>query len=236
MTILEEVGAIRSLIGNFDDDSKFSDAFLYSLLAKATSTINRIKVDKTGSFEGWTARAFPIQLEASTIDGISDCIPVGCNVLKSIYKIPSPVKSDKSSLKELIKVTTLDRREISRQKGNPIARTLSPVLNREYTYDIVNEKVVLYGGYINKEKPSIIAPKYIIVNGLWEDITQWATIPNCLESTETMTTYCYSLDYSIPIPADYSLMVQDYVLQKLGYAQQQRVNSMNPLTNENSPS
>jgi len=215
-SIYEYIADIRGIISQHEDDSKFTDPQLYSLLAKAGAMVNRIKVEKSGYYSGWNHTTYAMELEVGTLEDTNDCIPVGCDVLKTKYEVPNPIKSNYAHVGEMMRVLKLDHTRVAKQVGNPNARKYNLYMNERLSWTVVNKKIVIFGGYVNTEITGVFTPKKILVQGLWEDITDWADVPKCGEDSSSGTTsFCFSFEDDLPISDDYAFMVYDYVLRKL---------------------
>ena len=217
MTISELVSDIRGFIRKYDDDTiDLSDRYIISILTKGIALSNRRKVEKHGFYSTWNFQTFQVELEAAKITDVNECIPVGCDVLKTKYKIPSPVKTNRG---ELVRVTNLANQQIFRLDFDPTIRSLDPVLKRKLAWTVINNKIVIYGGDTEN-----VIPNYINVKGVWEDITEWETIPKCGDTTTTdsngnvqkQISYCFERDTTdLQLDADQAFMVYEYTLNLL---------------------
>ena len=202
MTIREHISTIRFIINKYDDDTKYSDPQIYSLLISAGAIMNQRKDAQKKKLSDWRFNYYKMGMEKGSPYG-EDCIGIGCEEWISKFKIPTPLTGRN---KDLIDIRTLDGRPINKVSLNDSANELDPVLNNSITYKIVNQYVVL-----NKKI------KAILIGGIWEDVTDWTGIQLCDDDGNVTDKVCFSLDNDeFPVDADYHFMMYDEVLRQLG--------------------
>lgn len=219
-TINQHISALRILIKEQTDDSLYTDQFLYHLLTGATSTLHRRNIEKDRKVSPWNTQSYCISLEVANSHDCS-CVPVGCKVLKSKDKIPTPLNSDNGPM---MKVYTLDHVEIFRvDEAEQRASMLHPIKKNRLSYSIVNGKIVLWNGNTDH-----IIPRAITVKGLFNDVTEWASIEACDESGNTTGNCCYDIDNdNFPLDEDFTFAAYGLVLQQLGLALQKKSDDNN---------
>lgn len=215
-TINKHISAIRILIKEQTDDSVYTDQFLYFLLTGAAATINRRNIEKDRKISPWNLPSYCISLEKSKSHDCS-CVPVGCDVLSSKTKIPTPLNSDNGPV---IKVFTMDHIEIYPvSEEDQKASMLHPIKKNKLSYSIVNGKIVLWNGDTVRG-----IPRNIIVRGLFNDVTEWANIEACEEEGSC----CYDIENdNFPLDEDYAFTAYAMVLSQLGLALQKKSDDNN---------
>jgi len=224
MTVGEHIATIRGIIRKYEDDSHFTNSFIYSLLNSAAATVNKRKADKGHKLSDWNVAYFTIGMEEGSTIG-DDCLSEQCLKWKTKFKIPRPLMTRD---RHLIDVRLIDGTKLDRVSMDTELWELSPVLSKRTGYYIENEYIVLVGC-----RPR---PKAIKVGGVWEDITDWSEIKLCDSSGNELGTTCYNIqDDEFPVDADYQMMMYDLVLQKLGMPLQSQEDVNSP-DNQNAPS
>lgn len=192
-TIAEHVGALRGLVAQHTDDSKYTDQLIYHYFNIAA---NRLQIEKALSWQWistWNRRRHCLELEIVKSHNC-DCVPVGCDVLRTVYNVPRPLVSRN---RDLIKVFDLQNREIFRvTEQEQISNQFDPVKKNKITYSLIDQKIVLWNAIINGR------PKYkaIEVEMIAEDETQWANITYCDKDGNDTGESCFDIDAN-----DYSL-------------------------------
>lgn len=205
MNIPEAIAVLRNRIRDFTDDSTFTDEMLYNeLLIKRNKYMSqRYRKYLNISEAIKSTYCTPMELDVSHD---CDCVRVGCKVVKSVFKIPRTLSGRNH---DLIKVYDLAYNEIpqvtpNEQKSN----MLDPIKAGQMTYSFLNRKIVLWNSPINEDANEYI--KGILVEGVWEDETEWDGITLCdyLESGSDSIDNCFDLDNTIfAIEADLLDMV-----------------------------
>lgn len=215
-TINEHISAIRILIKEQSDDSLYTDQFLYHLLTGATASIHRRNIEKDRKISPWNLPSYCISLERAKSHDCS-CVPVGCDVLRSKDKIPTPLNSDNGPV---IKVYTMDHQEIYRvTESEQKANNLHPIKKGRLSYSVVNGRIVIWNG-----NPEHLIPRSVIVKGLFNDVTKWADIQACGDDGSC----CYDIATdNFPLDEDYAFVAYSMVLSQLGIALQKKSDDNN---------
>lgn len=225
MTIASHIAILRALIKQYSDDSSYEDEFLYRLLNNANAAWLKKKLENNEKISDWNWLTYCIELEAG-LSHDCDCIPVGCKVLKSVYKIPKPLMA-KNRL--MIKVTTLDGRDIPYTTPEAVkASKYDEVRRKQLAFSIVNGKIVIWNG-----NPELLVPRAIMVKTLSVDPSEWATVNACDPITGNATDAdCFNIYTSeYPMDEDYGSLAYDTVIKQLGFSIQipeNRTNNANP--------
>ena len=219
-TINQHISALRILIKEQSDDSLYTDQFLYHLLTGAASTIHRRNIEKDRKISPWNLPSYCISLEKAKSHDCS-CVPVGCDVLRSKDKIPTPLNSDNGPV---IKVTTMDHQEIYRvNEAEQKSNLLHPIKKKKLSYSIVNGKIILWNA--NTEH---IIPRAILVKGLFNDVTEWSGIASCDSNGIPDGGCCFDIGKdNFPLDEDFTFAAYAMVLQQLGIALQKKSDDNN---------
>lgn len=189
MTIREELSTLRNSIKEITDDSIYSDSYLYSIWKKAKGRV--YKSDSKKFLSNWAWHRFCVELEEATNHDCG-CIPEGCFAMVSVNKIPQPLATSKGEYVEFI---TLGGRTVGVVREQDVKYdNLDPVKKDKLRVSIYNQRV-----YVWNTKTL----KYIQVNGLWDDITEWEDVKACgtvndgSNSSDIDCTSVYDLDLGI---------------------------------------
>jgi hypothetical protein len=109
MKVAEIIARVRALYnkGQASDDSKLSDRFIYAKVGSARALLIKREIDKKRQVSDWIVQTIKcFELEPAKINECPCAVPPGCNVLKSINKVPKPIQSAIGP--ELEFVTTMD--------------------------------------------------------------------------------------------------------------------------------
>lgn len=209
MTILQHISAIRNLIKQYADDSNYENEFLFVLLNNANATWLRRKLDNNEKVNDWNWPSYCIELEAG-LSHDCDCVPVGCKVLKSKYKIPKPLLSRN---RLMIKVYTIDGKEIENTTEEKIkVSKYDEIKKKQLAYSVNNQKLIIWNG-----NPELIVPRAVIIKSLSVDPTEWGTVESCNPNSGNPTgDVCFDIDTSeYPMDEEYATLVYDTVLKQL---------------------
>ena len=215
-TIAKHVGFIRSIISNHTDDSKFTDEMIYTAFNNAANMLQIRKNKRWEFISDWNYRRYCLGLEVQKSHNC-DCVPVGCDVLKTKIRVPRPLTSRN---KDMIRVYDLQGRELFRVDENEqIANQLDEVKKGQITYSLIDQKITIW----NAIDPVSNRPKYkaIEVEMIPEDETDWAGITLCDSDGEETDETCFDIENS-DYTLDAELVDQAYSLaiEKLGIAHQ----------------
>lgn len=218
MTIGEAISYLRILIKNFDDDSKYTDQYLYEVLKNAGSIIFYRMISSGKPIPPFFWSTYYVILE-KTKD--NTCVPehLQCDVYETPFKIPDVVQARNNIFFQVI------------YKGRTVPR-LKPGLKehfifkcRDIFYDIVNGKLRIY---------STIPVKGVYVKGIFSDNSQWYD-KQCDETSNSVMTPCDIMEMSFPLLSDssYKDMAFSQALQSLGLSMQFPDTTQNQQINEN---
>ena len=169
MKLNELIGYTRTRIRAMSDDSPFTDKAIYYALriARAGAVARKVKRKEPVGYNNW--QTICLKLEQTKYQDCS-CVKVGCDVLKSVYRIPSVVVGRN---KPLIKVETFGRHQLPYVTSNMQQRNLhTEVMADIPTYYIQNGKLIVWNN---------LALKAIMVTGIFEDPTSLESIKICNE-------------------------------------------------------
>lgn len=153
----------------------------------------------------WDWAQFPVKLVKDKSHMIG-CVTVGCDILRSEYKIPRALLSN---IKSYIKVTTFDYTTIN-------FGTEQTYQNNKYddfksnmiSASIINGYLVIWNN---------LKLKMVLVNGIWEDILDWASIPQCDPDGNFTNTACFDiLNSEFKMSETMKQAAYQMVLQMLG--------------------
>lgn len=205
MTSAEIIGSLRVILREQSDDSLYSDQFLLNelLTARARITAEKYGNESEVSFTNW--QTLTVKLEKTKYVDCG-CIKVGCNILKSVYTIPSVVVTYMK--KPLIRVrlfsgATLPYVKPERQRTN----IYSEVLGDMPAYYIDNGKLIIW---------NTTALKAVIVEGVFSNPTDLSDINICTEEGDEFEATCYN-QTSMVFPADADIIdeMKMRVLQRI---------------------
>lgn len=224
MTIGQHISAIRNLIKQYSKDSSYEDEFLYVLLNNANATFLKRKLDSYNKVSDWNWLSYCVELEAGLAHDCS-CVPVGCKVLKTKYKIPKPLVFKN---RQLLKVFSLDGREMLFTSEEMLkASRFDEIKSNQLMYSIYNQKIVIWNG-----NPELLIPRAILVKTISVDPTEWSTVEMCNENGNPAGNVCFDMDTSeYPMDEEYAVLVYETVLKQLGFSLQlkeDRTNNANP--------
>lgn len=154
MKIGELISTVRQLIKEVQDDSKYTDSFLWSIIstcAKDKSTIH-------------TRTRFCIELERVKHHDCS-CVAVGCDVLRTKYKVPTPIK---------ITAYTMMGDTIGYSSDQELRfNVYDPIKSKAIRYNFHNQYLYIY---------NTLDLKYVQLEGTWENVTEWSDVQYCGDS------------------------------------------------------
>lgn len=219
-TIGQHISNLRGLIVKYSrTQENYTDQFLYQLLNGArTRRINSV-AKNLDQLSEWLWQTFTIEMEQSDPPNW-ECVPSylkgNCKVIKSIYKIPPAIKGLN---KTMMSFSTLGGKGIDLYTEDE--QTI-------YKDDKIRSKFIM-GSIVNGylyiwNNPDL---KFVKVNAIWQDPTDWALIPDCTGELDT----CYSIaDSYYPLDEEDKDLVYDMAIQKLAIPlklQQDQTNDSN---------
>jgi len=221
-TISQHISNIRALIKEHSrNPDVYTDQFLYQLLNGARARLLEINANKINHNSEWDWKSFPIFLQKDKSHLIG-CIQVGCDILRSKYKLPRALLVNNKSMMD---VFTLSWNPI--MLGSEI-----DWLNSKYD-DIKSKKIFasVVNGYLVIWNNMTI--KTVMVKGIWEDVTEWADLPGCTEDGEIGVETCFSIENSdFPISETMKDAIYDFVLAKIKLPKQLEDDASNDSNNE----
>lgn len=161
MKIGELISTLRQLIKEVQDDSKYTDSFLWSIL----NSCRKAKFDKHDQTR------FCIELERVKHHDCS-CITAGCDVLRTTAKIPSPIKMTVYDLGG----STIGYSSDQELKFN----TYDPIKSKSIRFNTHNQYLYIYG---------TLDRKYVQLEGAWENIVDWIDIQYCGSDVKCIDIY-----------------------------------------------
>ncbi|GEM_PF-2640975 len=217
-TINQYISDLRALIkesGRSEDI--YTDSFLYSLLNGARTAILEQEANKLSFTSEWDWLSFPVKL-IKTKSHLVGCVEVGCDVLRSEYKLPRVLASN---IKDLFRVTTFDYSKITIGTEQDYQNSkYDDIKSKEPFVSIINGYLVVWN------RPTW---KWVLVSAIWEDVLDWMTIPHCDEDGEYTTSPCFDmLNSDFKISEKLKLATYQMVLDKLGMT----LNKIKDMTND----
>lgn len=193
-TVASNISALRGIIKQVQDDSVYTDKFLYSLLSSAKARLLRQKLDR-GKLSEFNWVTFCITLEKAKSHNC-DCIPVGCDVVKSIHEIPRVLNG---RYRDLIRIETLGGKLIPyRTEEQVLNEVEDDILGTSLKWTMRSRELIIFN---NTDL------KAVQVTSVPEDISQWSDIHTCVDSSGNPTN-CFDifksdfgLDEDLTIPA-----------------------------------
>jgi hypothetical protein len=200
----EIIATFRTLIKEHTDDNLYTDAYLFRILTSAKNLLYKRKLDKFKKLSEWEWTCFCIPL---CIDKSHNCkcVKVGCNVLKTKFKLPRTLTSRN---KDLIRITTLDNTEIPLiREREHLSNMLDPVMSKTVTASVIDGYLVIW---------NTLKLKGVQVCGVWDDITQWDGIQLCdIAGNETECFDINSLPFNIDGEIEYPMYQMGLELMRI---------------------
>lgn len=161
MKIGELISTLRQFIKEVQDDSKYTDSFLWS-------TINSCRKDRINQHN---KTRFCIELERVKHHDCS-CVAVGCDVLRTTSTIPVPVK---------MTVYDLGGSTIGLSSDQELKFNIyDPIKSKAIRFNTHNQYLYIYGS---------LDLKYVQLEGIWENIVEWIDIQYCGADVECVDIY-----------------------------------------------
>lgn len=221
-TINQHISNIRGLIKEHSRNPEvYTDQFLYQLLNGARARLLEINANKINHNSEWDWETFPIFLTKKK-SHLVGCIQVGCDVMRSEYKLPRALLVNNKSM---IEVYGFDWKPIILASEIDWLNTKYDDVRSKYiNASIINDYLVIW----NK-----LNLKAVLVKGLWEDVSEWAQIPQCNEDGDIVAPTCFDI-YTKDFPLSESMKdaAYDIVLSKLGFTKKLMADTTNDSNNE----
>jgi len=199
MKYAEHISNLRHSLKEVSDESDISDSLLYSVWKMGRATFLSQKAKRKDHIGRTNWHTFCIELEAGKSHDCS-CVPVGCQVLKSVYEIPGVISS---RVKEYLEVLTLDgtlipyRTEAARRTDKH-----DPIKKDKLGYMIYNRKLVVWDNNL--------ALKAVQCRGLFTDPLAWQDIQLCTDTTPCLDVY----DLESGLTEDDEALIIEYAKEK----------------------
>ena len=178
MTIAQEISSLREALKQHIDDYKigsWEDDFLYAMWKKfrAVAVKNAISIQNR--------QTFCMELEVAKSHECAECIPYGCNVLKTKHPIPAIISG---RFHDSLRVMTLGNNVIGYTEINEIfSDSLDPIKSNKRRYSISNNHIIIWND---------MSLKAIQVQAPWEDPMEWLDYHLCEGNGGVGP--CYNLD------------------------------------------
>lgn len=221
-TIGQHISNIRALIKEHGRNPDiYTNQFLYQLLNGARARLLEINANKINHNSEWDWETFPIFLKKDK-SHLVGCINVGCDVMRSEYKLPRALLVNNKSMIELF---TFDWNPIILDSEISWLNAKFDTIKTKYiNASIINDYLVVW----NK-----LGLKAVLVKGIWEDISEWTTIPQCDVDGNFTEPDCYDiLSKDFPISETMKDAIYDFVLAKIKIAKQLPSDRTNDSNNE----
>jgi hypothetical protein len=161
MKIGELISTLRISYKEVQDDSKYPDSYLWSLI----NTCRKERINQHNKTR------FCVELERVKHHDCS-CVAVGCDVLRTISKIPVPVK---------MTVYDLGGNTVGFSSDQELKfNAYDPIKSKSIRYNTHNQYLYLYG---------TLDRKYVQMEGIWENIVDWIDIQYCGADVECVSIY-----------------------------------------------
>ena len=213
MTIQEGISIIRSLINKTSDDNTYTDELLYELLSKARAEILDKEYNKFEFKSNFDRHSICVPMCVSTSHDC-ECVPVGCTVLRSRFRIP---RSLTQRVRDSMEVYTLgEKRLLPMTKEQADSYKWSAIRCKSIGWEIRNQFLILW----NADTVNAF-PRVVRVDMVPEDVVDLASIPKCDEQGNYTGETCvdpYMVD--LKMKAAYEMLAYERVLKFLGIKEQ----------------
>ena len=221
-TINQHISNLRGLIKEHGrNPGVYTDPQLYELFNGAANRLLRNYNVRLNHNSEWDYEFYPMPLVDDKSHMIG-CVTVGCDIKRSQYKIPRALLIRNRSM---IDVYTFDYTPII--LGNEIDwqnNQYDDVKKNKTNASIINDYLVIWN---NKTLKSVL------LKGIWEDITQWSSIPMYNDDCELVAQTCYDpLVQDYPLSESFKNDAYDMVLEKLFRSKQLLSDDTNDSNNE----
>ena len=209
-TIGQHLSNIRALIKAYSRTPEgYTDESLYSLFVVSRAEVLKQKLEKLSFISEQNWMQVCLQLESSKWHNC-DCVPdnLECKILKTVYLIPAVLTGMNNSK---LKISTISGKQINLISEDSWFRKKdrNPT---DYYGSIVNGYLVLWN------VPASL--KVILVSGIWSDVTQLSTIPNCSVDGEPMGVCFDTMTTLFPLEDEYARVAYELTLKLLNVPMQ----------------
>lgn len=206
MTLSEEISTLREAVMEHTPLSRYEDSFLYSIWLRARGEV----LKRETSFSRWMYHRFCIEFENAPAHDCG-CVAVGCDIKRSKVTIPKAIAK---AYGDAIELYSLNGKQIGITTLQALSSDkLDSVKKGKMRAVIYNQKIEVYNAPVNLE--------YLTINGIWEDLLNWADKQACLEDNPCQDIF----ELEMGLPAHMSSKVLQQSLKLLGI-------SLNRLQNE----
>lgn len=176
MIIREIIQRIQSLYskGVQSDDTRLSNRHIYNKLLTLRARLVTLELKKKQRISQWNYQTIPCVELIITPSHECPCIPpLGCDVVRSKYKLPKPLSGFSSSL--IQSVTTIDR---SIKIDEVSINVVKSLVGNKYSSSKLN--FFIQSGYLYITTPTKI--EVVTVTGLFEDPLEVSNFKNYCEN------------------------------------------------------
>jgi hypothetical protein len=204
-SIAQHISNIRSLIKVYGRNPEgYTDEGLYSLFSVSRAEILSNKLKKFDAIheDNWFQICIGLEIAKSHN---CDCVPdnLECKILKSKYKLPAVLVGSNMSK---LKVRLISGKVVNIVPEDEWFRR-SKKETQEYFGSIVNSYLILWN------VPLVL--KAILIVGIWSDITQLGTIPNCSDDGTEHGACFNPMDMEYPLQDEYARPAYKMVMELL---------------------
>jgi len=185
MTYSEVLSTIRQTIKEVDDDSKYTDSYLYTLwkLGRSKFLAQRLKSKDFVDRQNWITVCLELE---KALSHDCECVQNGCDVLRTVHPIATSMSGRVTSNLEVL---TLDGTMIPHRHAYEIKTDmLDPIKKNRLGYTIVNSKIVVW----NTLELKAIQIRQLANDPLYYNDIQYCdttndSIPDCINIYDTET-------------------------------------------------
>lgn len=190
MTIFQHIANIRTRLRESDiDELELTDTAIYQQFNVVNLELISQSLDRH-QFNDFNINYFCMAMIPTKVQEPCNCIE-GCTVLKSEYKIPSPVRLNNTG-KVLLKVRELGNKDIVLTEPNYVNALLKDAIyNKSYIAYFINDYLYIFNPKNN------VYPKKVMIGGLFQDVLEWLDIQYC-ESTNPKSPTTGIIDLTEP--------------------------------------
>jgi hypothetical protein len=195
-TVSNNISILRNIIKQVQDDSQYTDKFLFELISAAKATLIKQKLLKYGTTSIFNEHTFCIRLEEDFAHDC-DCVAYGCKILKSEFPIPRAMMGRSS---EELRVETLGGKLIPYKSEEQLKYEKEDDIKAGgLAWSMRSRHLIIWN---NLDFISVQ------VTGVWEDISEWSEIHACADS-DGNPTQCYDI-YSEDFGLDKDMILTCY--------------------------
>jgi hypothetical protein len=209
-TIAKHISSIRGLIKSYGRNPEgYTDEGLYGLFSVSRAEVLKNQLKKFDAIhdDNWYQICMGLSISKSHN---CDCVPdhLECKILKSNYKLPTVLVGNNTSK---LRVRLISGKVVNIISEDDWFRRKDKE-TQEYFGSIVNSYLILWNVPLSL--------KAILLTGIWSDITQLESIPNCSEDG-TEHGLCFNpMDMLFPLQDEYARPVWEYTLKLMNIGSQ----------------